>query len=100
MADNLKNNAEQGNQDCCGATKCSTDIRERMDVIASCGKKVGVVDHVEGDSIKLTKKDSSDGHHHLIPKSWVARVDEHVHLNKNSEEIRNAWQASPVTAGG
>ena len=70
-----------------------------MDVIASCGKKVGVVDRVEGDSIKLTKKDSPDGHHHLIPTSWVARVDQHVHLNKNSEEAAREWQDAPVPAG-
>src|SRR5688500_7827055 len=36
-------------------------IRERMDVIGSCGNKLGVVDHVEGGSIKLTRKDSADG---------------------------------------
>jgi hypothetical protein len=28
-----------------------------MDVIASCGTKVGVVDHIEAGTIKLTKKD-------------------------------------------
>ncbi len=30
-------------------------IREHMNVIASCGKKVGVVDGVEVNSIKLTR---------------------------------------------
>src|SRR5260370_1242234 len=39
-------------------------IKEHMDVIASCGTKVGVVDRVEGNAIKLTKKDSPDGQHH------------------------------------
>jgi len=85
--------------ECCGGTDCSSQICERMDVVASCGTKIGVVDHVEGDSIKLTKKDSSDGQHHLIPKSWVARVDEHVHLNKNSEEARKDWNSPSVPAG-
>src|ERR1700726_712469 len=42
-------------------------IKVHMDVIASCGKKVGVVDHVEGGAIKLTKKDSPDDQHHFIP---------------------------------
>jgi len=70
-----------------------TTIREHMDVVASCGKLVGKVDRVEGDSIKLTKNDSSDGQHHLVPKTWIARVDEHVHLNKNSEEVENAFKA-------
>ena len=36
------------------------DIREHMDVYGSCGNFLGKVDHVEGDSIKLTKSDSPD----------------------------------------
>ena len=36
-------------------------IRQHMDVIASCGTKIGVVDRVEGNSIKLTKDSSKDG---------------------------------------
>jgi len=77
---------------CCGAKSDST-IQEHMDVIASCGKKVGVVDHVEDNSIKLTKNDSADGKHHLIPKGWVDHVDTHVHLKKNSAETEREWQA-------
>jgi hypothetical protein len=73
-----------------------TTIREHMDVIASCGKKVGSVDRVEEESIKLTKKDSPDNQHHLIPKTWIARVDEHVHLNKNSEEVAQAFLEDTV----
>jgi hypothetical protein len=61
-------------------------IKERMDGIASCGKKIGVVDHVEGGAIKLTKIDSPDGQHHFIPTGWVDHVDTHVHLTKNSKE--------------
>lgn len=86
-AEEAAQKTEHATQECCGGTTCATDIKEHMDVIASCGKKVGVVDNVEGDSIKLTKKDSADGQHHLIPKSWIARVDAHVHLNKNSEQV-------------
>jgi len=67
-------------------------IKERMDVIASCGKKVGVVDHVEGGSIKLTRKDSPDGQHHFIPTDWVDHVDSHVHLKKNSMETEQGWK--------
>src|SRR4051812_13994209 len=69
----------------CGTAKGTSEVRERMDVIASCGKKVGVVDHVEGGAIKLTRKDSPDGQHHFIPAGWVDHVDNHVHLKKNSE---------------
>ena len=45
-----------------GAGSHATAVKDRMEVIASCGKKVGVVDHVEGGAIKLTKNDSKDGH--------------------------------------
>jgi hypothetical protein len=69
-------------------------IKEHMDVIASCGKKVGVVDHVGGGAIKLTMKDSPDGQHHFIPVGWVERVDSHVHLNKNSMETEQNWKSA------
>lgn len=67
-------------------------IKDHMNVIASCGMKVGVVDHLEGGAIKLTKKDSPDGQHHFIPVSWVERVDSHVHLTKNSKETEEGWK--------
>ncbi len=77
--------------DTCGKAT-DGDVKERMDVIASCGKKVGVVDHVEGGAIKLTRNDSPDGQHHFIPSGWVDHVDTHVHLRKNSEETEKGWK--------
>ena len=68
-------------------------IKKHMDVIASCGKKVGVVDEVGGGAIKLTKKNSADGQHHFIPVAWVERVDSHVHLQKNSVETEQNWKS-------
>jgi hypothetical protein len=78
--------------DSCGAIKSNADIREHMDVIGSCGNKLGKVDHVQGNQIKLTKNDSPDGMHHLIPMSWVKQVDAHVHLSKNCGEAKREWQ--------
>lgn len=72
-------------------------IREHMDVIASCGKKVGEVDRLEGPAIKLTKSSSPDGNHHYIPVAWVERVDSHVHLSKNSRETESEWQDSAAS---
>ncbi len=69
-------------------------IKGHMDVIASCGKKVGVVDEVGGGAIKLTKKDSPDGQHHFIPVAWVERVDRHVHLKKDSRETEQNWKSA------
>jgi hypothetical protein len=68
------------------------DIKEHMDVLAADGEKIGTVDHLEGaDKIKLTKSDSPDGKHHLIPLSFVDHVDTHVHLNKPAREVRSQW---------
>jgi hypothetical protein len=75
-----------------GPSGTVADIKEHMEVYASCGTKVGKVDHVEGDSIKLTKNDSPDGQHHKIPLSWVAKVHDHIHLNKDHKEVQGQWQ--------
>jgi hypothetical protein len=83
----------------CGAARDVTAIKERMDVIASCGKKVGVVDHIENETIKLTKNDSPDGKHHFIPTGWVDHVDTHVHLKKNSEETEQGWKLDAAACG-
>ncbi len=48
------------------------NIREHMDVIGACGIRLGRVDRVEGNSIKLTKDSGNDGQHHYIPTDWVA----------------------------
>ena len=75
-----------------GAVGSTADIREHQEVYASCGTKIGTVDHVEGDSIKLTRSGSPDGQHHRIPLSWVAKVHDHVHLNKDHKEVESQWQ--------
>ena len=75
-------------------------IKERMEVYASCGKKVGVVDHVVGDALQLTKGDSPDGQHHFVPTAWVGRVHEnHVHLTKNSAETESGWKSDAASCG-
>lgn len=80
----------------CGAAKSVNDIKPHMDVISSCGCNMGKVDHLEGGSIKLTRNDSADGQHHYVPTGWVARVDEHVHLSKNAEEVIREWNAASM----
>ncbi|MGL4553078.1 MAG: DUF2171 domain-containing protein, partial [Gemmataceae bacterium] len=75
-------------------------IREHMDVIGSCGKKVGRVDRVEGRSIKLTKdSEGARGEHRYIPTEWVQRVDQNVHLSKPCLDVQQEWQAHPVQEG-
>jgi hypothetical protein len=74
----------------------TANIREHMEVIGSDGVHVGVVDHVEGNNrIKLTKSDPmSEGRHHFINADWIERIDEHVHLNKNSSELMAMWKSN------
>lgn len=70
----------------------ASQIREHMEVMAADGSHVGTVDHMEGESrIKLTRSDSEDGRHHLIPLDWVDHVDAHVHLNRDADEVRQQW---------
>ena len=66
------------------------DIREHMEVIGADGVHVGTVDKVEGDRIKLTKKDSGqgghEGHHHFISRGLIAEVEgNQVRLSANAD---------------
>lgn len=50
-------------------------IKEDMTVIGADGVHVGTVDRLDGERIKLTKADSSDGKHHYLPAGLVAAVE-------------------------
>lgn len=67
-----------------------SQIREHMDVIGADGDKLGKVDSVDGNRIKLTKDVSPDGQHHFVELSDVARVDQHVHLTKTRAAVFGA----------
>jgi hypothetical protein len=65
-------------------------IREHMEVIGADGVHVGTVDRVEGNRIKLTKKDSGEGshrgHHHYISTGLVAGIEgNRVRLSANAD---------------
>lgn len=67
------------------------DIKEHMKVIGKDGAVVGTVDRVEGDRIKLTKKDSGaghEGHHHYIDRKLVGAVEgDTVKLSVNASAV-------------
>jgi hypothetical protein len=67
-------------------------IREHMEVVGSDGGHVGTVDNVEGNRIKLTRRDDPDGsgaHHHFVPMSSIASIDgNRVTLNLNASEAK------------
>jgi hypothetical protein len=81
-----------GNPGAATPAQAAASVREHMVVEASCGTCVGKVDHVESDTIKLTKNDSPDGMHHRIPLSWVSCVDDRVHLDRDHREVQAQWQ--------
>ena len=67
-----------------------SQIKEHSEVIGADGVHVGTVDGVEGNRIKLTKKDSGEGshagHHHYISGGLVASVDgDTVRLSANAD---------------
>jgi hypothetical protein len=63
-----------------------------MEVVGSDGGHVGTVDKLEGDRIKLTRRDDPDGsgqHHHDLPVSAVEAVnDNRVRLNMPADRAR------------
>ncbi|MFL9840542.1 DUF2171 domain-containing protein [Sphingomonas sp. ST-64] len=74
----------------------TSNIREHMEVIGADGVHVGTVDGIEGDRIKLTKKDSGaqiegaegshSGHHHYISTGLIAEVEgDKVRLSANAD---------------
>jgi hypothetical protein len=76
-------------------------IQEHMEVVACNGIHVGIVDRVEGDSIKLTRSDpDANDRHHSIPLAWVGSVGLTVRLNKTWEEAQWEWHTVPLSAGG
>ena len=67
-----------------------SQIKEHAEVIGADGVHVGTVDGVEGNRIKLTKKDSGqgshEGHHHFISGGLVASVEDGtVRLSANGD---------------
>jgi hypothetical protein len=54
-----------------------SQVREHMDIVGADGAKVGTVDKVEGNRIKLIKADSGShgGHHHYISEGLIAAIE-------------------------
>lgn len=64
-------------------------IREQMEVIGADGVHVGTVGRLEGNRIKLTKHDSTqgsrEGHQRYIPLALVAEIERaNVRMSANA----------------
>jgi len=68
-------------------------IKEHMPVVCKDGNQFAMVDHVDGNSIKLTRDEQ--GNHHWIPADWVDHVDDQVHLNRPADQAMREWSTTP-----
>jgi hypothetical protein len=64
-------------------------IREHMEVVGADDIHVGTVDRLEGDRIKLAKKDSGqgshEGHHHYVATALIAEIEgNRIRLSANA----------------
>lgn len=63
-------------------------IKPNLKVVAK-GIRVGSVDHVDGNYLKLNRKDADDRNHHWIPLDWIERIDDsNVYLNHNASDYK------------
>jgi hypothetical protein len=58
-----------------GDSRFADQIREHQEVVDAQGNHLGTVDHVQGDQIKLSRRDSDDGEHHYVQLSQVAGIE-------------------------
>jgi short-subunit dehydrogenase len=78
----------------------SFDIRENMEVVGADGEHVGTVDRVEYGEIKLTRKDSDDGKHHLISTDSVKSIaGNKAMLAETAAEARRTWKTVESPTG-
>jgi hypothetical protein len=67
-----------------------SDIQPHMKVVGADGVPVGIVDHIEGSRIKLTRDSAGEGdhkgHHHYVEGGMVADIEgDTVRLSANAD---------------
>lgn len=86
----------------------ASEIKEHMEIVGADGVHVGKVDGVEGNRIKMTRKDPAHGqhdeHHHYVQMSAVASCDGgKVWLSADAANARQLFEekdGSPVEHTG
>ena len=72
-----------------GKRQILNQVREHMNVVGSDDEQVGTVDYVRGDRIVLTKGDSDDHRHHILPCSLIDRIEgDKVVLEQTAEKAK------------
>lgn len=66
-------------------------IRSGMQVLGADGGMVGRVTGLHGDHIHVQPDAPEPEGDRLVPNRWVARVDDHVHLDRDAALVRDTW---------
>ena len=82
----------------------TSQVKKHMEVIGADGVHVGTVDAIEGDRIKLTKKDSGQGshqgHHHYLSTGLIADVEgDKVRLSANGDVAMTMFREESEEGG-
>ncbi len=78
------------------------NIRPGMEVVGSDGERLGTVDHVEHNRIKLRRNDpAAGGQHHWLAQETVSAVDGNtVRLAVSAGQARQSWQGEAAPPQG
>lgn len=76
----------------------AAEVTNGLDVVSSDGKTIGQVERVEGERIKLRRAGSTTDLY--VPLSSVARVDQHVHLNRTAAAVTGLAAGTGTTSTG
>ena len=69
------------------------DIVTGMQVLGSDGGMVGRVSGLHQGHIHVEPDAPEPGPgYFVVPRSWVVRVDDHVHLNREAALVRDTWR--------
>ena len=71
-------------------TVTAAQIKPDQVVVCSKDGQLGIVDHMQGATSIMLKKDAK-GVAHYIPLSWVKSVDAKVHLDRPGEQAMKEW---------
>jgi hypothetical protein len=68
-------------------------IKEHMDVVSADGFNVGNVERILGTELRVSDEAIAEvPSHHMIPFTWVERVDDKVRLNTTRDDAEQLWK--------
>lgn len=82
----------------------ATQIQPNMEIVGADGVHLGIVDHMDGDRVKVKRKDLEHGvdlpHHHYIPLANIADIYENkVWLSADADNANQLFEekdGSPI----